>query len=183
MCLHILGEHHRKECAFGARCLGGAKMSMLANMLYRCLILDMTSTPEQANPEVESPVLSERLERVRNALVELRLAREELGIGEFSQEEIETAYIQARKAKLASRAQLDEADRTVEDYGKTPEYRRMFANWTADLDMASDLGKWVGWKAEEVSKESGDHQFNVDRAGFIRLDEIAQEHFDGRMFD
>ena len=67
----------------------------------------MTNKPEQPRSEEQSVPLSERLLRVRNAFIELELARYSVGLQAYSPDEVEAAYGQARAAQLESRAALD----------------------------------------------------------------------------
>ena len=117
---------------------------MLAIKVIQCLMLCMTSTPEQPNTEAVSVSLNERLLRIRNAIIELELAHYSVGLQPYYQDEIAANYVDMHFAERASRAVLDETDQDgVSPIGVIPEYVQKRAEWVSNRDMKKFLSSWL----------------------------------------
>lgn len=142
----------------------------------------MTHTPEtQESLVAESPVLTERLNRVHNALVELGLARRELKLKEFSLEELGAAYVETRTATRTSRMLLNELPTTKENGGEThPDREQRFVEWSAGLDVMKTVRGAIHRTAQENANEIGVSIYHAQFAGENHIQKLDDQFFDGR---
>lgn len=116
-----------------------------------------------------NPLLEERLDRVKRALVELSIARSALDLQTFEHDEIEAAYITTRVKRNESQKEIDNVDRSMPGYSKNENYQRIRNEYSAYLDMEHNLRVWVMGNARAAALEAEQPETLVNNAGIVRL--------------